>query len=98
LGHNFIGKIEISVSNPSTAWLQHERQLIQLARVAREVYESTSLLFPKSKKWHFFCAVPAPAAVIIGQQLNPTMCPPVQLYEFNRKLKPNYQPSMLLCQ
>jgi hypothetical protein len=34
--------------------------------------------------WHILYAGPAPGGVVVGQQLNPTMIPMVQLYEFQR--------------
>ncbi|VDG20799.1 hypothetical protein MUDAN_BIHEEGNE_03517 [Lactiplantibacillus mudanjiangensis] len=52
--------------------------------------------FPATKQWHLFYAGPAPLAVAVGQQLNPTMYPPTQLYEFRAKEKPRYKASILL--
>jgi hypothetical protein len=34
--------------------------------------------------------------VALGQQLNHTMCPKVQLYEYRHKGEPPYRPSILL--
>jgi len=42
-------------------------------------------LAPEAVEWHIFYAGPAPLAVSIGQQLNPTMYPPIQLYEYRHK-------------
>ena len=83
-----------SVPDPSTAWLKCKAQLDELARKAREMFEVASTRYPKSGRWHIFYAGPAPGAVVVGQQLNPTMIPPaVQLYEFRR---PNHIPSILI--
>ena len=82
-----------SVPDPSTAWLRSKRQLDELARKAREMFEVASTRYPQSDRWHIFYAGPAPGAVVVGQQLNPTMIPTVQLYEFQR---PNHIPSIFL--
>lgn len=88
--------IHVSVSCPGTGWLQSESQLKELENVIRELFETCVNLFPNCRKWHLFCAVPAPVAVLIGQQLNPTMTPLVQLYEFMQSTQPAYQPSFIL--
>jgi len=73
-----------SVPDPGTAWLQQKSQLNELARKAREMFEAASVRYPSSVSWHVLYAGPAPGAVAIGQQLNPTMIPEVQLYEYQR--------------
>jgi hypothetical protein len=84
---------ECSVPNPSTAWLQSKTQLDELARKARETFEQAFIKYPKSGRWHIFYAGPAPGAVVVGQQLNPTLIPEVQLYEYQN---PNHIPSILI--
>jgi hypothetical protein len=84
---------QCSVPDPSTAWLKSKTQLDELARKAREMFELASIRYPQSGRWHIFYAGPAPGAVVVGQQLNPTMIPAVQLYEFQR---PNHIPSILI--
>jgi hypothetical protein len=84
---------QCSVPDPSTAWLKCKAQLDELARKAREMFELASTRYPQSGRWHIFYAGPAPGAVVVGQQLNPTMIPAVQLYEFQR---PNHIPSILI--
>lgn len=84
---------QCSVPNPSTAWLQSKLQLDELARKSRETFERASTKYSKSERWHIFYAGPAPGAVVVGQQLNPTMVPTIQLYEFQR---PNHIPSILI--
>lgn len=81
------------VPTPSSAWLKGKEQLSELARIARNAFEEASAKYPKSKKWHLLYAGPAPGAVIVGQQLNPTMIPEVQLYEFQR---PSHKSSILI--
>ncbi len=97
LKQNFLGKIDVVLRRPGTTWLRREQQLLDVTAVARQVFEKCSNLFPRADAWHLFCAVPAPVAVALGQQLNPTMSPPVQLYEFNRAIRPHYRASMRLA-
>lgn len=89
-------RVNIRVPEPSTAWLQHPEQLKELASAARRAFESALRLFPAAARWHLFYAGPAPAAIAIGQQVNPTMCPPVQLYEFRMRETPPYRSSIRL--
>jgi hypothetical protein len=93
----FIGCIDITVSSPSTGWLQHPQQLKYLARHTRISMEKCRQAFPNAKCWHLFYAGPAPGGVCIGRQANPTMSPPLQLYEFNHATEPQYSPSMRLA-
>jgi len=93
---SFLGKINIRVSSPNTGWLRHADQLKKIATYARMVFEDCLAHYPKSTKWHIFFAGPAPAGVIIGQQANPTMCPPIQLYEFKKNRTPAYEPSIII--
>jgi hypothetical protein len=53
-------------------------------------------LVPDAAEWHLFFAGPAPLAVAIGQQLNPTMYPTIQLYEYRYKESLKYKPSIRL--
>jgi hypothetical protein len=86
---------ECSVPDLSTGWLKSKMQLDELARKARELFEVASIRFPQSPRWHILYAGPAPGAVVVGQQLNPTMIPSVQCYEF---LRPNHIPSITITQ
>lgn len=91
-----IGRVDIRAANPSTDWLRHEQQLRRLEEHARHTFESCLRAFPGAQKWHLFYCGPAPGAVAVGQQISPTMCPPVQLYEFSRHAVPAHKPSILL--
>lgn len=82
-----------SVPNLSTGWLKSKVQLDELARRAREMFEVAAIRYPASPRWHIFYAGPAPGGVVVGQQLNPTMVPEVQLYEFQR---PRHVPSITI--
>lgn len=82
-----------SVPDLSTGWLKSKAQLDELARKAREMFEAAAVRYPTSPRWHIFYAGPAPGGVVVGQQLNPTMIPEVQLYEFQR---PRHIPSITI--
>lgn len=88
--------IAVSIPDPTTAWLQHSDQLVALGQFARTVFEKCLRTFPNAKTWHIFYAGPAPGAVLIGQQINPTMSPRIQLYEYQQGRQPAYQASVLL--
>lgn len=96
LGLNQLGVIRFQVSQPSTSWLREECQLEELGEKARETFEAILRMYPSAKCWHLLVATPAPIAVKIGQSLNPTMTPPVQLYEFVSSTTPQYLPSIRL--
>jgi hypothetical protein len=89
-------RIDIRVPAPCTSWLFHPEQLKELSATARRSFETAVLRFPGASRWHLFFAGPAPAAVAVGQQLNPTMCPLVQLYEFRMQETPSYRASICL--
>jgi hypothetical protein len=89
-------RVDFRVANPATTWLQHPEQLKWASLEARRAFERAMQLFPHARIWHLFYAGPAPIAVAIGQQINPTMYPPVQLYEYRHKETPRYRPSIRL--
>jgi hypothetical protein len=89
-------RVDFRVPDPSTGWLQHPDQLKWAAFEARRAFERAMQLFPRATQWHLFYAGPAPLAVAIGQQINPTMYPPIQLYEYRHQERPRYQASMRL--
>lgn len=89
-------RVDFRVPQPTTGWLQHPDQLSWAAQEARVAFERSMQLLPNAKKWHLFYAGPAPLAIAIGQQINPTMYPAIQLYEYRHKEAPRYKPSILL--
>jgi hypothetical protein len=89
--------IDVSVDEPSVHWLKSTTQLEALGEIAAKVFASVLHNFPNAVRWHLLFAGPAPGAVKVGQQLNPTMTPPTQLYEFNRAATPRYHSSILLA-
>jgi hypothetical protein len=85
--------VSIGVSGPGTGWLRSPRQLGDLGACARSTFEEFTNSHPRAVTWHIFYAGPAPGAVVVGQQLNPTTTPRVQLYEF---IHPKHAPSLLV--
>jgi len=88
--------VHIRIAQPSVRWLVAPIQLDWIGDLAGSVFEQLCSTFPAARQWHLFYAGPAPGAVKIGQQLNPTMTPAVQLYEFSRSGTPRYTRSILL--
>jgi hypothetical protein len=88
--------VHVRISQPATTWLIHPAQLTDLASLSRECFEQALQRFPNAVHWHIFFAGPAPAAVVVGQQINPTMSPPVQLYEFRVRDVAPYRASICL--
>jgi len=88
--------IDITVPEPGVNWLRSPKQLDALGEAAATVFACLQRQAPNAVRWHLLYAGPAPGAVKVGQQLNPTMTPPTQLYEFNRAGSPRYAPSLLL--
>ena len=89
-------RVDVRVPRPSTAWLQHPDQITWAALEARRAFERVMQLVPDTAEWHLFYAGPAPLAVAIGQQINPTMYPVTQLYEYRHKESPRYKRSIRL--
>lgn len=88
--------IDISVSNPHPMWLTSTEQLTDVGRLFRDVLASIRANIPRCKAIHLFYAGPTGGAVIIGQQINPRMNPPVALHEFSQQATPQYQRVMTL--
>src|SRR5205807_21146 len=65
--------VDVSVAEPSVHWLKSPSQLEALGDTATHVFASLLQHFPNAVRWHLYFAGPAPGAVKVGQQLNPTM-------------------------
>lgn len=89
-------RIDVRVEAPSTSWLRHSDQIKLAAAASREAFEQAMRDFPASQLWRVLYAGPAPVGVAIGQQINSTMYPRIQLYEYRHKETPRYRPSILL--
>ena len=86
----------ISINTPSLTWLVNEKQLVELRIAIRKAFERAASDFPDAESWHVFYAGPAPGAVVLGQEINPTMSPPVHVYEFRRNENPRYFNGVIL--
>jgi hypothetical protein len=89
-------RIDVRVEVPSTSWLSHPHQIRSVATTARQAFEQAIHDLPRCTLWRVLYAGPAPVGVAIGQQINPTMYPSVQLYEYRHKETPRYRPSIML--
>jgi hypothetical protein len=89
-------RVDFRVESPSTSWLRHPDQIRSVAAAARQAFEQAAHDLPGCTLWRVLFAGPAPIAVAIGQQINPTMYPEVQLYEYRHKATPRYRPSIVL--
>ncbi|MCH7978026.1 MAG: SAVED domain-containing protein, partial [Acidobacteria bacterium] len=83
----------IGTPDPQTSWLRDPRQIRTLGAETREVFEDCINHWPQAQQWHIIYAGPAPGGVIVGQQLNPTVTPPVRLYEYSY---PNHIESLVI--
>jgi hypothetical protein len=88
--------VHLRVPHPRTSWLQSPEQIRSFRRATRDMLEACRRLFPNAREWHLFYAGPAPAAVALGQQFNPTMSPLVYLYEYRQQRTPAYQESIII--
>lgn len=92
-----MARFHLRIPAPTVNWLIHPDQIANAAAAARQMFETAMQKYPGAKRWHFFFAGPAPVGVAIGQQINPTMFPSVQLYEFRFKEDPQYRSSIELA-
>ena len=83
-------EIDIQADDPDVRWLRNHDQLVALGREFCAVLKNLRDLGPQCRRIHLFVAAPAPAAVTLGQAINPRMNPPVLLYQFSRQSKPRY--------
>jgi hypothetical protein len=90
-------RFHLRLPSATVNWLIHPDQIVYAAAAARHMFEKAMQKYPGAKRWHLFFAGPAPVGVAIGQQINPTMFPSVQLYEFRFKETPQYRESIELA-
>jgi hypothetical protein len=69
-------------------WLQSPNQLIKLGQVFRQVLTTIRNKVPGCPRIHLFYAGPTGGCVVIGQQINPRMNPPVEIYEYSQQATP----------
>lgn len=89
-------RVDFRIPTATVSWLKHPDQISRAVVKIREAMEHAKSRVPHAKRWHVAYAGPAPLAVALGQTINPTMFPAVQLYEFRSHSNPRYQPSISL--
>lgn len=88
--------VDIYIKDPNEEWLKSEAQVIEVGRKFREVLRNLREFTPNLKTIHVFYAGPTSCAIAIGQQINPSMNPIIQLYEYDYRSKPYYSKSIRL--
>jgi SMODS-associated and fused to various effectors sensor domain len=91
-------EIDIFVEQPNVMWLSNPQQLSKLGQVFRQTLANIRRLFPQCRQIHLFYAGPTGGGVILGQQINPRMNPPVKLYQYSRQTTPRYQLALTLLE
>ncbi len=89
-------EIDIFVDDTDVMWLKSPNQLIRLGQVFRQVLTVIRNKVPECPRIHLFYAGPTGGCVVIGQQINPRMNPPVEVYEYSRQSIPRYQRALTL--
>lgn len=84
-------EVDMSTAAPDVRWLRAPEQLEVLEARFRDVLAVIRRHVPESPRIHLFYAGPAPGAVALGRVINPTMNPPVSLYEYRRQRSPRYE-------
>lgn len=92
------GKVEIdlSVKSPDVMWLRSSAQLDVLGNRFREVLRAIRDYMPGCERIHLFYSGSTGGALVIGQQINPRMNPPVETYEYSRQWTPSYRRALTL--
>ena len=84
-------EIDLTVNSPGVTWLRSPAQLVVLGATFRDVLHLIRERLPKVERTHLFYAGPTGGAIVIGQQINPRMNPPVETYEYSRQWNPRYR-------
>jgi hypothetical protein len=83
-------EVDLSISDPDVTWLKSRDQLLALGQKFRGVLKAVEKRIPNCPRIHLFYAGPTGGAITIGQQINPRMNPPVELYEYCRQSAPHH--------
>jgi SMODS-associated and fused to various effectors sensor domain len=89
-------QVDISTPTADVTWLRSHEQLTRVGQTMRDVLRGVREAVPRCRCLHLFAAVPAGAAIVLGQAINPRMSPPVALYEFSMQKTPRYERVLLL--
>jgi len=90
-------EIDISPERPDVTWLRTPIQLSTLGTRFREVLATVREMAPRCTTLHLFYAGPTGGAVVLGQQINPRMNPPVTVYQYSRQKALRHQPALTLA-
>lgn len=90
--------VEIGTRTPDVMWLKSPKQLAKLGKVFRATLARLRSELPQCSRIHLFYAGPAGGAVVVGQQINPRMNPPIELYEYSRQKQPHYRRALTLLE
>lgn len=88
--------VHIFVDDPDVLWLQAPEQIRNLGQVFRRALATVRSRVPNCRKIHLFYAGPTGGGIVIGQQINPRMNAPVDLYEFSYQANPRYSYALTL--
>jgi hypothetical protein len=89
-------QIDMVVDKPHLLWLRSPIQVRQIGNTWRDLLADLRRYVPLCKAIHLFYAGPTAGAVIIGQQINPRMHPPVFVYNYSRQRTPRYELALIL--
>jgi len=84
-------EIDLSISDHDVMWLKSRDQLVILGQKFRNVLKAVEKNVLDCSRIHLFYAGPTGGAIVIGQQINPRMHPPVELYEYSRQAVVQHQ-------
>lgn len=90
--------VDVFVDNPDVMWLQSPRQLSKLARVFRNTLSKIGSMAPRCSRIHLFYSGPTGGSIVLGQQINPRMNPPVELYQYSQHTTPRNTPAITLTE
>jgi hypothetical protein len=76
--------IDIALESPAEDAFTRVEEMQEVARVFREVLDFIGDGFPGIKRIHLFASVQPGMALLLGAQINKTMHPPVQTYQYAR--------------
>ncbi len=91
-------EIDLDVKSPSETWLKSPTQLVELGATFRNVLDVIRERLPNTERIHLFYAGSTGGAVVIGQQINPRMNPPVETYEYSRQWNPRYRYALTIAE
>ncbi|CAN5651293.1 hypothetical protein BH20ACI3_BH20ACI3_28150 [soil metagenome] len=89
-------EIDLSIDDPDVMWLKSCDQLLALGQRFREVLKFIRSKMPNCPRIHLFYAGPTGGAIVVGQQINPRMNPPVELYEYSTQSTPQHRHALTL--